>query len=69
MTINGKTFIQGTLGISLFDTRGQITMSKKEGAEIDYLMQVRSLGENQDRCYDRNKKQEICPYAMGVLEK
>ena len=40
MTINGKSYAQGTLGISLFDTRGQIKMSKKEETEINYLIEV-----------------------------
>lgn len=40
MKINGKTLVQGTLGISLFDTRGQIMMNQQEETQIDYLMQV-----------------------------
>ena len=40
MKINGKTLVQGTLGISLFDTRGQIMMNQKEETQMDYLMQV-----------------------------
>ena len=40
MTIAGKQYVQGTLGISLFDTRGQITMNKREEAEYSALLQV-----------------------------
>lgn len=40
MTIAGKQYVQGTLGINLFDTRGQITMNRREESEMKALMQV-----------------------------
>lgn len=40
MMIAGKQYIQGTLGISLYDTRGQITMNKREEAEYSALLEV-----------------------------
>lgn len=40
MTIAGKQYVQGTLGLNLFDTRGQITMNTREESEINALIQV-----------------------------
>lgn len=40
MTLAGKQYVQGTLGLNLFDTRGQITMNTREESEMRALLQV-----------------------------
>lgn len=40
MTIAGKQYVQGTLGLNLFDTRGHITMNSREESEMKALIQV-----------------------------
>ena len=40
MTVGGKVHDLRSLGVNVFDTRGQIWMSPREGAEINMLIQV-----------------------------
>lgn len=40
MEINGKEHILRSLGVIIYDTRGQIRLNKKEKSEIDILIEV-----------------------------
>ena len=44
MTIGDKVHDLRSLGVNVFDTRGQIWMNPREGAEINILLQVNSKG-------------------------
>ena len=44
MEINGKEHILRSLGVVIYDTRGQIRLNKKEKSEIDVLIEVISKG-------------------------
>jgi len=44
MQVGLRVYKQGSLGVHLYDTRGQIRLSKNEEAEIDVMLEVHSIG-------------------------